>query len=65
MNVSSGWWLGLGLARLVTRGVALAIRAALLSGHIGSWLPQTRLGLHEREREMKALPSAVGVLSAA
>ena len=45
MKVRAGRWSLLAWASSTRREVAVAVRVALLSGHIGSWLPHTRLGL--------------------
>ena len=45
MKTSGGLWSFLDLASSVSRGVGVVVRAALLMGHMGSWLPHTKFGL--------------------
>ena len=53
MNVSGGLWSVLGLASSHSLGVGLVLSAALLMGHMGSWLPHTRLGLQDRDHSSR------------
>lgn len=54
MNVSKGLWSFLGLASSWVLGDGAALRVDGFTGHMGSWLPHTKLGLEPKNNDNQA-----------